>query len=372
MTGYRRLVAGAVGLWLTGGSAAALQVEILQDKLDHPWALAFLPGDRGIVITERSGQLRHWQPQSGLSAPITGVPAVWAQRQGGLLDVALAPDFAQSRRVWLSYTLRGAQGVGAAVGFGRLSEDVRRLEGFTEVLRQAPALSSGANLGTRIAFAPTGHVWVAFGDNFVAENAQRLDTLQGKLVRLNPDGSVPADNPLVGREGARPEIWAWGLRNPQGLAVHPTTGVLWESEHGPRGGDEINRIARGQNYGWPLATWGVDYSGEKVPGSRGGEVAGTVPPVEWWKVSPAISGMAFYQHPRFPQWQNMLFVGALKDRNLIQLRLSGDRVVAQQRLLGARGERIRDVRAGPDGYLYLLTDEANGKLLRVSPEGAAP
>jgi len=345
--------------------ANKVQVEVLQDRLDHPWSLAFLPEDQGLLITERSGQLRRWQAGKGLSPAIAGVPDVWSQRQGGLLDVVLAPDFTSSRRVWLSYTVAGHDGrAGAAVGYARLSDDYLRLTDFREVLRQQ-GVSTGANLGTRMAFDRSGHLFIAFGDNFQAEKAQDLSALQGKIIRLNADGSVPADNPLAHKAGARSEIWSWGMRNPQGLAMNPASGEIWESEHGPRGGDEINIPRKGKNYGWPLATWGIDYSGEKVPGSKGGRVAGTEQPVLYWKVSPAISGMAFYSGSRFPQWKDALFIGALKEKNLIQLRVNGDRVEEQARLLTDRGERIRDVRSGPDGWLYVLTDESNGKLLRV-------
>ncbi|MEN5016158.1 PQQ-dependent sugar dehydrogenase [Erwinia sp. Eh17-17] len=345
--------------------AEKVQTEVLQDGLDHPWSLAFLPDSQGLLITERSGQLRRWQAEQGLSSPISGVPAVWAQRQGGLLDVVLAPDFASSRRVWLSYTVAGQDGrAGAAVGYGRLSEDYRQLTDFREVLRQQ-GVSGGANLGTRMAFDRSGHLFIAFGDNFQAEKAQDLTALQGKIVRLNADGSVPHDNPLAGKAGARAEIWSWGMRNPQGLALNPASGEMWESEHGPRGGDEVNILHKGRNYGWPLATWGIDYSGEKVPGSKGSHAEGTEQPAWYWKISPAVSGMAFYQGEHFPQWKNSLFIGALKEKSLIRLSLDGDRIEEQERLLTDRAERIRDVRSGPDGWLYLLTDEANGKLLKV-------
>ena len=346
--------------------AAQVTVEQLQDKLDHPWSLAFLPDNKSILISERTGALRLWQSDKGLSPPIGGVPAVWSQRQGGLLDVALAPDFAQSRRVWLSYTEADKHGrAGAVVGYGRLSDNSRQLEDFKPVLRQQPKLSGGANLGTRLAFDRAGYLWIAFGDNFHSRSAQELDKLQGKLVRLNMDGSVPKDNPFVGQANARAEIWAWGLRNPQGLALNPWTQQIWESEHGPRGGDEVNIPAKGKNYGWPLATWGIDYSGDKVPEAKGGEVSGTEQPVYWWKNSPAISGMAFYHSARFPGWKNSLFIGALKEKSLIRLSLNGDKVIKEERLLQDRGERIRDVRQGPDGYLYVLTDADNGRLLKV-------
>lgn len=346
--------------------AADVQVQVLQDKLDHPWSVAFLPDNQTLLITERAGQLRSWQPGKGLSQPISGVPNVWAHRQGGLLDVVLAPDFAQSRRVWLSYTTADAQGrAGGVVGYGRLSEDNRQLSDFKVVLEQTPKLSSGANMGTRLAFDAQGFLFIAFGDNFSSLSAQQLDKLSGKIVRLTQNGDVPADNPFVQRKDARAEIWSYGMRNPQGLAFNPWTQQMWESEHGPRGGDEVNIPQKGKNYGWPLATYGIDYSGQKVPEAQGTHVAGTEQPQFWWKVSPAISGMAFYNSARFPQWKNSLFIGALKEKSLIRLRVNGEKVVEEQRLLGDRGERIRDVRQGPDGYLYVLTDEANGKLLKV-------
>ncbi|KJV45271.1 oxidoreductase [Pantoea sp. BL1] len=346
--------------------AADVQVQVLQDKLDHPWSVAFLPDNQTLLITERAGHLRSWQPGKGLSQPISGVPNVWANRQGGLLDVVLAPDFAQSRRVWLSYTTADAQGrAGGVVGYGHLSDDNRQLSDFKVVLEQTPKLSSGANIGTRLAFDAQGFLFIAFGDNFSSLSAQQLDKLSGKIVRLTQNGDVPADNPFVQRKDARAEIWSYGMRNPQGLAFNPWTQQMWESEHGPRGGDEVNIPQKGKNYGWPLATYGIDYSGQKVPEAQGTHVAGTEQPQFWWKVSPAISGMAFYNSARFPQWKNSLFIGALKEKSLIRLRVNGEKVVEEQRLLGDRGERIRDVRQGPDGYLYVLTDEANGKLLRV-------
>lgn len=346
--------------------AADVQVQVLQDKLDHPWSVAFLPDNQTLLITERSGQLRSWQQGNGLSQPIGGVPKVWANRQGGLLDVVLAPDFAQSRRVWLSYTTADNRGrAGGVVGYGRLSDDNRQLSDFKVVLEQTPKLSSGANIGTRLAFDRQGFVYIAFGDNFASSSAQQLDKLSGKIIRLTKDGTIPPDNPFVDRKGARAEIWSYGMRNPQGLALNPWTQQMWESEHGPRGGDEVNLLEKGKNYGWPLATYGIDYSGQKVPEAKGSEVEGTEQPLHYWKVSPAISGMAFYNSARFPQWKNSLFIGALKEKSLIRLQINGEKVVEEQRLLEDRGERIRDVRQGPDGYLYVLTDAANGKLLKV-------
>ncbi|UCZ75524.1 PQQ-dependent sugar dehydrogenase [Dickeya zeae] len=353
--------------WLfSAGLFAAPTVAVLQANLDHPWSLAFLPDDQGLLLTERSGQLRRWRAGKGLSAPIGGVPAVFAHSQGGLLDVVLSPNFRQDRRVYLSYAEAGPEGLaGTAVGFGVLSDDMQRLNHFTVIFRQLPKRSTGAHFGGRMVFDKQGHLFIALGENQQRMLAQDLGSLQGKLVRLTPDGGVPIDNPFVNHTGARPEIWAYGLRNPQGLALNPWSGDVWESEHGPRGGDEINIPQPGENDGWPLATYGIDYSGQKIPEFQGAEVAGTTQPVYYWKVSPAISGMAFYNSSRFPAWRHSLFIGALAGTSLIRLSLEGDRIVSQERLLTELGERIRDVRVGPDGYLYVLTDQDNGKLLKV-------
>ena len=348
--------------------AEKVRVEVLQNQLDHPWALAFLPDDRGMLITLRGGELKRWRQGEGLSAAISGVPQVWANCQGGLLDVALAPDFAQSRRVWLSYAEAGEEGkAGTAVGYGRLSDDERRLENFRVVFRQQPKLSTGNHFGGRLVFDGKGYLFIGLGENNQRATAQDLDKLQGKVVRLTEDGRVPDDNPFVGRAGARAEIWSYGIRNPQGMAMNPWSHTLWLNEHGPRGGDEINIPQKGKNYGWPLATHGVNYSGLAIPEAQGTAVAGTEAPLFVWKQSPAVSGMAFYDAQTFPQWRNKLFIGALKDQSLIVLRVNGEKVHEEARLLGDRGKRIRDVRVGPDGYLYLLTDESNGELLKVSP-----
>lgn len=347
---------------------AAVNVDVLQTKLDHPWAMAFLPDDGGMLITLRGGELRHWQAGKGLSDPISGVPKVWAQGQGGLLDVALAPDFASSRRVWLSYAEAGQDGkAGTAVGFGRLSDDGKQLEQFQTVFRQQPKLSTGNHFGGRMVFDGKGYLWIALGENNQRPTAQDLDKLQGKLVRLTDQGKVPEDNPFAGKQGARPEIWSYGIRNPQGMAINPWSQALWLNEHGPRGGDEINVPEKGKNYGWPIATWGINYSGMKIPEAKGGIVEGTEQPIFYWKESPAVSGMAFYNADTFKQWQNKLFIGALKDKDVIVMSVDGNKVSEDGRLLGDRNHRIRDVRVGPDGYLYVLTDESNGELWKVSP-----
>jgi glucose/arabinose dehydrogenase len=343
-----------------------LQVDTLVSELENPWALAFLPNDQGMLVTERPGRLRLVSYQGSMSAPIEGVPEVYAKGQGGLLDVALSPDFANDRLVYLAYAEGGNDGrAGTAVGRGRLSADNRQLEKFTVIFRQAPKLSTGVHFGSRLVFDRDGYLFVTLGENNQRPTAQHLDKLQGKVVRLHPDGQVPRDNPFVGRPEIRPEIWSYGHRNPQGAALNPWTGQLWTHEHGPRGGDEINVPLAGKNYGWPLATHGVNYSFLAIPEAQGKRVAGTEQPLHVWEKSPAISGMAFYDAERFPQWQGDLFIGALVGQALIRLELDGERVVHEERLLEELEARIRDVRQGPDGYLYVLTDEAKGRLLRL-------
>ena len=344
-----------------------LQLTEVAVGLEHPWALVFLPEGQGYLISERPGRLRLLDAQGRLHPPLGGVPAVFARGQGGLLDIALSPGFATDRLVYLSYAEADDEGqrAGTAVGRGRLKEDLSALEGFRVIFRQLPKLSEGIHFGSRMAFGADGQLYVSLGENNQRATAQQLDKLQGKLVRLQPGGGVPADNPFVGREGVRPEIWSYGHRNPQGLALNPWSGRLWLHEHGPRGGDEINIPRAGRNYGWPKATHGINYSFLPIPEAEGATVAGTEPPHHVWEKSPAISGMAFYSAERFPAWQHSLFIGALAGQALIRLQLQGDQVVHEERLLQDRGWRIRDVRQGPDGFLYLLTDAPDGKLVRL-------
>ncbi|MGY1457205.1 PQQ-dependent sugar dehydrogenase [Luteimonas sp. A534] len=340
-------------------------MRVLAEGFVHPWSLAFLP-DGDMLVTERPGRLRRISPDGVISAPLAGVPGVFLQGQSGLLDVVPSPGFAEDRLVYLSYgepNWRGNKG-GTTVARGRLGE--RKLEGLDVVFRQEPKLSSGSHLGSRIVFDDQGFMYVGTGDHRSSSTAQLLDHLQGKVVRLRPDGGIPDDNPFAGQPGARPEIWSYGHRNIQGMALHPVTRALWIHEHGPMGGDEINVPLPGRNYGWPLATHGLDYSGQPVDGAIGATAEGTEPPLHYWQVSPAISGMAFYSGDAFPQWQGNLFVGALAGQALIRLELDGDRVVHEERLLQGR-HRIRDVRTGPDGFIYLLTDGTDGKLLRLEP-----
>ncbi len=355
------------------GVSGGVEFEVVEKVVDleHPWALTFLP-DGAMLVTERPGRLRRIDADGRVSAPISGVPDVYVDGQAGLLDVALSPTFAQDRLVYLAFaepSLRGNK-CGTAVARGRLEGDA--LRDVKVIYRQEPKLSSGTHVGARLVFDDAGFLFVTQGENRVAEAAQDLDKLQGKLVRIRPDGGIPEDNPFVGRAGARPEIWSYGHRNMQGAALHPVTRRLWTSEHGPMGGDELNIPEPGRNYGWPVITHGVDYSGAKVTGSVGKAADGMEPPHHVWEVSPALSGMLFYSGKAFPEWKGDLFLGALAKNALIRLELDGDRIVREERLLTDRHERIRDVREAPDGAIWVLVDDDKGKLLRIQPRAATP
>jgi len=360
------LTASAADIQEFKSEQGSVTVEQVTQGLAHPWALAFLPNKQGMLVTERSGNLRVVAADGKLSPPISGVPQVWANGQGGLLDVVLSPDFANDRLVYLTYAEVGKDGkAGTAAGRGRLSTDMSKLENFTVIFRQQPKLSVGNHFGSRMVFDRDGYLFIALGENNNRPTSQDLDKLQGKVVRIFPDGKVPPDNPFVGQKNVRPEIWSYGHRNQQGAALNPWTGTLWTNEHGPRGGDEVNIVERGGNYGWPLATDGINYSGEPIPEAKGNVVEGTIRPFHVWEKSPAISGMTFYDASRFKAWDHNLFIGALASEELIRLQFDGDRIVHEERLLGDLKKRIRDVRQGPDGYLYVLTDDDNGQLLKV-------
>ncbi|WP_059396111.1 PQQ-dependent sugar dehydrogenase [Pseudomonas putida] len=343
-----------------------LTVSTLADGLRNPWALAFLPGGKDMLVTERAGNLRVVNAEGKVGPPISGVPKVWAEGQGGLLDVVLSPEFDKDRTVYLSYAEEGSDGkAGTAVGRGQLSEDRARLDNFSVIFRQQPKLSVGNHFGSRLVFDRDGYLFIALGENNQRPTAQDLDKLQGKIVRILPDGEVPKDNPFVGKDNVRPEIWSFGHRNQQGAALNPWTGKLWTHEHGPRGGDEINIPEPGKNYGWPIATHGINYSLLPIPEAKGKHVDGMVDPLHVWEKSPGISGKAFYDSPTFKAWDHNLFIGALATQELIRLQLKGDKVVHEERLLGDLKARIRDVRVGPDGYIYVLTDDKDGALLKV-------
>jgi len=343
-----------------------LTVSTLADGLRNPWALAFLPGGKDMLVTERAGNLRVVNAEGKVGPPISGVPKVWAEGQGGLLDVVLSPAFDKDRTVYLSFAEEGSDGkAGTAVGRGQLSEDRARLDNFSVIFRQQPKLSVGNHFGSRLVFDRDGYLFIALGENNQRPTAQDLDKLQGKIVRILPDGEVPKDNPFIGKDNVRPEIWSFGHRNQQGAALNPWTGKLWTHEHGPRGGDEINIPEPGKNYGWPVATHGINYSLLPIPEAKGKHVDGMVDPHHVWEKSPGISGMAFYDSPTFKAWDHNLFIGALATQELIRLQLKGDKVVHEERLLGDLKARIRDVRVGPDGYIYVLTDDKDGALLKV-------
>ena len=334
--------------------------------LSHPWALAFLPDGR-MLVTERPGRLRVVTAAGAVSAPVTGVPEVFASGQGGLLDVALDPAFDENRLVYLSYAEPGADGTaGTAVARGRLRGDAAALEGVQVVYRQQPKVSGGNHFGSRLVFGRDGLLYVTQGERYSErERAQDLGVTLGKVVRVHPDGSVPRDNPFAGQAGARAEIYSYGHRNVQAAALDPATGRLWTVEHGARGGDELNAPEPGRNYGWPVITYGVDYSGATI--GEGTARAGMEQPVYYWDPVIAPSGAAFVTSDRYPGWKGSLVVGSLGTRTLVRLELRDGRVAREERHLGDFGQRVRDVQEGPDGYLYVVTDEEDGQVARVAP-----
>ena len=338
------------------------QVERVFEGFERPWSLAFLPDGR-MLVTERPGRLNLLNPANGSRAAVRGVPQVAAFGQGGLLDVALHPDFKSSPFVYLSYSASGEGGYTTHVGRGQLEGN--ELRNFQVLFVARPYIGGGQHFGSRLVFDRDGHLFITIGDRGQRHNAQKLDNYHGKLVRLTADGKPPPDNPFVKREGALPGIWTYGHRNAQGLTLHPETGVLWLHEHGPRGGDELNLPKPGRNYGWPEATFGREYFGPRI--GKEPPLPGMEPPIHHWTPSIAPSGMAFYYGKDFPRWRGDLFVGALVQQKLVRLRLKGERVVEEEDLLKELGWRIRDVRVGPDDELYVLADESNVPIIRLVP-----
>ena len=331
--------------------------------LVHPWSLAFLPnGD--MLVTERVGRLRIIRNGELRPMPVAGVPEVELGGQGGLLDIALHPKFAENRLIYLSYAAAGEGGSGTEVARAHLIDD--ELVDLERIMDVRPKSIGGRHFGSRLLFGRDGYLYVTAGERASRDRAQNLSDLAGSIMRITDDGGVPPDNPFVGRADARPEIYTYGNRNPQGLAMHPETGQIWEAEHGPKGGDEINILVAGTNYGWPVISYGRSYSGAEI--GEGTAKAGMAQPVRHWGVpSVSPSGMAFYTGGDFPSWRDNMFLGALSGRVLIRLVLDGTEIVHEERLLEDFGERIRDVRQGPDGSLYLLTDSPKGRLLRLDP-----
>lgn len=370
MTTSQKWLAGVVAAALQGCAVAqGVQPQVLVTGLEHPWALAFIDGGR-ILVTERPGRLRLVAPDGALSAPIAGVPAVDARGQGGLHDVVADSGFAANRIIYLCYAEAGAGGNSTALASARLSADAQRLEQVQVLFSQRPKFRSSAHFGCRIVEARDGSLFLTLGDRFSRRNdAQTLDNHHGKIVRVAKDGSIPPDNPYAGPgkpAGALPEIWSYGHRNSQGATLGPD-GKLWMHEHGPQGGDEINIAEPGRNYGWPVITYGEEYGGGPV-GDGITAQAGMEPPLHYWTPSIAPSGMAFLHSAAYgPAWQGSLLVGALKFRYLARLELAGGKVVREEKLAQQLGQRIRDVRVGPDGLIYLLTDENPGQLIRLQP-----
>ena len=348
-----------------GSSAGELEVRTIARGLSNPWALAFLP-DGKMLVTERPGRMRIVTAEGQISPPLKGVPDVWASGQGGLLDVVTDKSFAQNKTIYFCFAERADGGGRTTIARAKLNDGNGRLDDVKIIFRQQGPLSSGNHYGCRIAQADDGNLFVALGDHFTyRDQAQNLGNHLGKLVRIAPDGSVPSGNPFAGRVDAKAEIWSYGHRNVQALAINPASGEPWEIEHGPRGGDEVNVVGKGRNYGWPVIGYGIDYYGAKIHDSTAKD--GMEQQVKYWVPSIAPSGMVFYTGKLFPKWSGNLFAGALRGSMLVRLTLNGNAVTSEERLLQNLNERIRDVRQGPDGALWLLTDSSAGRILRVAP-----
>lgn len=355
----------ALMTWLNPAPAAAqaVQVETLSEGLEHPWAMVWLADGR-ILIAERAGHLRLFQAGRLLDEPVADVPESFVRAQGGFQDLALHPDYANNGWIYLSFAHGDARANATRVVRGRI--DGNRWVDNEVIFTAQPSKATAVHYGARMAFMNDGSLLLSVGDGFnLREDAQRLNTHIGSIVRISDDGQVPPDNPFVGRDDALPEIFSYGHRNPQGLVVDHDSGRIWAHEHGPRGGDELNLIRAGANYGWPVATRGVDYSGARI--SPFTSRPDMVDPVLDWTPSIAPAGMSQYRGELFPQWNGDLLVASLAERSLRRIRLDGEQVVAEEIIDLGLSRRLRDVRVGPDGAIYLLTDEANGALLRVTP-----
>ena len=338
-----------------------IEIETVARGLEHPWGLALLPDGR-FLVTERPGRLRLVTRDGRLSDPLTGVPTVYASGQGGLLDVTLDPQFAQNRMIYLSFAEPGEGGAGTAVARARLTDSA--LETVQVIYRQEPKVRGGGHFGSRIVFRNDGTIFVTQGDRQAyKERAQDLAQGLGKVVRINTDGTIPRDNPFLNRAGVRPEIWSYGHRNVQGATLNPQGGALWTVEHGARGGDELNHPEAGKNYGWPVITYGRDYSGAKI--GEGVAREGMEQPVYYWDPIIAPSGLLFYSGDAFPAWKGSLLIGGLASESLVRLTMANGAVTSEERF--AIDDRVRDVAQGPDGFVYLITDSGSGRILRIRP-----
>lgn len=340
-----------------------LRVVTVAEGLVRPWSLAWLPDGR-MLVTERPGRMRVVSKDGSLSTPLEGLPEVFSGGQGGLLDVLVDPGFAENRTIYFSFAEPAANGAGTAVARAELRG--KRLGNVEILFRQVPKTTSTIHFGSRLAMGADGMLFITIGERGERDLAQDPSVNRGQVIRVHTDGRIPKDNPFIGRSGHRPEIWSYGHRNPQGAAIHPETGALWMHEHGARGGDEVNIPRKGTNHGWPVIAYGRHYSGAKI--GIGRSAPGMAQPIHYWDPSIAPSGMAFYNGSVFPKWRGDLFVGALKFRMVVRLTLDGERVIGQEALMADLGERIRDVRQGPDGYVYLVTDSDRGRILRIEPD----
>lgn len=339
-----------------------LKVETIQNNLHHPWGMAFL-GPSRVLVTERRGRLHLLNLNKQTKRKITGLPKIIPGGQGGLLDVALDPDFKNNPWVYLSYTGGTTRSKNTRVGRGKLHNG--KLHNFQTIFQATPKTGSPHHFGSRLVFSQEGHLYISLGERGQKSLAQDPGNHAGSMIRIWPSGKIPRNNPFVGKQDHRPEIYSYGHRNMQGAALHPQTGDLWTHEHGPKGGDEINIIRPGRNYGWPKTTYGVNYSGTTI--TKHTTLPGIQSPLHHWTPSIAPSGMAFVGGPLFPKWQGNLLVGSLKFKRLMLLKLRGETVVHQEELLESLGERIRDVEMGPNGAIYVLTDASNGRLIKLTP-----
>lgn len=353
----------------------AFDVITVAEGLERPWAIAFLPSGK-LLVTERPGRLRVVAADGTLSAPVAGLPDVDARGQGGLHDLVLDPSFASNQLIYWSYAEpREAGENNTAVARGRFVDNATapRVENVEVIYHQTPSMASRGHYGSRLAFAKDGTLFITQGDRMIdagRDQAQKLDSGIGKVVRINADGSIPKDNPFVGRQDARPEIWSSGHRNIQSAAIHPSTGELWTVEHGTRGGDEINIVRKGKDYGWPTIAYGIEYRGGAITGGDTAR-AGMEQPAYYWDPVIAPSGMLFYTGDAFPEWKGSVFIGGLVTKTLVRLDIDGERVTGEERLLTdlqPAPERIRDVRQGPDGAIYLATDEPKGRIIKLVPK----
>ncbi|MCB5175159.1 PQQ-dependent sugar dehydrogenase [Microvirga sp. SM9] len=340
-----------------------IKVETVAGNLDHPWALEFLPDGR-MLVTERPGRLRIVSQDGRLSEPLDGLPQIYSEGQGGLLDITLDPDFQENQQLYFSFSEEGEGGAGTAVARGRLVDN--RLEDVQVIFRQQPKVSGSKHFGSRLAFAPDGKLFVTLAERFKFDPAQDLTNHLGAVVRINPDGSVPQDNPFVGRQNARPEIWSYGHRNIQAAALQPDSNTLWIAEMGPRNGDELNIPEAGKNYGWPVVSWGRHYDGTDIPDPpTRPEFAQAI---HHWTPVISPSGMTFYTGDLFSDWRGSLLIGGLSAQGVVRLTLDGRQVTDEERI--SLNQRIREVQQGPDGAIYVVTDESSGEILRLTPAGS--